>query len=177
VPAGEEEVMTEFVFRLPIVLLFVALGIVAVAVLRVALRKGETRRKVASIAIVAIVAGALLVFLFRATTLTVDEAGLRTAGVTKLELSWDEIEAIVLERDLDSSDYRPAMRTRGVSIGPYRSGRFVLSNGNPGQLLMERSDQALVILTSELTYLFSPTEMDVLFDAVSDLAVGPEIAR
>jgi hypothetical protein len=82
-------------------------------------------------------------------------------------LTWDEVDHAFLETDLPSSEFRPTVRTRGAAVGEYRTGRFMLSNGLPARVLMERSDAAIVLVTDDLTYLFAPEEIDGLADAVN----------
>ena len=162
--------MAELVFRPPNALLFVALGIVAVGVISVFLKKGEVGRKVLSVAIVVVVAGAVLLFLYRSTTLTIDRTGVRATGTGAINLSWDEVDRVVLERNLATSEYRPTVRSRGVAIGSYRTGRFSLSNGSPGQVLMERSDQAAILVADDRTYLLAPEDTETLFEAIREFA-------
>jgi len=166
--------MVEIVFRPPNVIILVAIGVVVVGLISVFLKKGEVSRKIMSLVIVVAVAGGLLLALYRSTTLTVDEDGLRTSGLSGMDLSWEEVEHAYLETNLGFSEYRPTVRTRGTAIGDYRSGRFLLSNGDSARVLMERADQAVVLVTAELTYLFAPSEIDVLADAISRFRPLPD---
>jgi PH (Pleckstrin Homology) domain-containing protein len=165
--SGVEDTMVEIVFRPPIAILIVAIAVVAVGAISVLLKKSELPRKIITAVVVVALAGGIVLVLYRSTTLTVDGDGLRTTGLSGVDLSWDEVQHAYSEANLAVSKYRPTVRTRGVAIGDYRTGRFLLSNGNGAQVLMERSDQALVIVTAGLTYLFAPSEIDVLFDAVN----------
>lgn len=159
--------MIEITFRAPNAILFVAIGVIVVGLISVFLKKGEVTRKIMALVIVTAVAGGLLLVLYRSTTLTVDGEGLRTNGLRPINLSWDEVEHAYLETNLGFSEYRPTVRTRGTAIGEYRSGRFLLSNGDSALVFMERSDQAVVIVTEELTYLFAPSEIDPLAAAIN----------
>lgn len=159
--------MIEIIFRPPNAILLVAIGVVVVGLISVFLKKGEVARKIMALVIVVAVAGVLLLVLYRSTTLTVDENGLRTSGLSGIDLSWADIEHAYRETNLRFSEYRPTVRTRGVAMGEYRSGRFLLSNGDNAHVLMERTDQAAVVVTEELTYLFAPSEIEVLFDAIN----------
>lgn len=167
--------MVEIVFRPPVAILLVALGVVVVGIVAAFMKKGESGRKVTSIVIVLAVAGGMLVFLYRATTLTVDAAGLEVSGTISADLDWADVDVVVLERNLGGSEFRPTVRTRGASAGSYRSGRFTLANGASAQVLMERTDQAAVLVAGDLTHVFAPAEIDVLFDALREYA--PDLIR
>lgn len=159
--------MVEFVFHPPNVILFLAIGIVAVSVVSVVLKKGSRSRKVIALAIVVAVAGVLLLAFYRPTTLTVDSDGVRTNGLRGVALTWADVEHAYFETNLRTSEYRPTVRTNGAAIGDFRTGRFLLSNGESAQVLMERSDQAVVLVTAERTYLFAPSRIDLLVDAIN----------
>ena len=169
--------MIEIVFRPPNAILFVAIGVVVVGLISVFLKKGEVTRKIMALLILIAVAGGLLLGLYRPTTLTIDEDGLRMDGFRAADLSWDDVEHAYLETNLGFSEYRPTLRTRGIAIGKYRSGRFLLSNGDSAHVLMERTDQAVVIVTEELTYLFAPSEIGLLAEAINQFRPLPESAQ
>jgi hypothetical protein len=166
--------MAEITFSPPNAILYVAIGVFVVGVASTFLRKGETRRKVVGLAIVTVVAGALVLFLYRPVTLLVDSEGIRMSGINGVELQWDEVENAYLEANLPASPYRPTVRTRGAAVGDYRSGRFLLSNGDPARVMMERSDQAVIIVTEDLTYLFAPDDIDLLVAAINQYRLIPE---
>lgn len=169
--------MAQIVFQPPNAILWVGIGVFVVGLASTVLKKGEWRRKIIALVIIAVVAGALVIVLYRPTTLTLDADGFRLSGVNGVEVSWDKVQNAYLEPNLRSSVYRPTLRTRGVALGDYRTGRFVLSNGDPARVMMERSDQAVVIVTGELTYLFAPDDLDLLVAAVNEHYTRPEPAR
>ena len=113
-----------------------------------------------------VVLAALLIVLYRPVTLTVSPDGITTSGINPIELSWGEVSSAVFEPNLRTSEYRPTVRTRGVALGDYRTGRFLLSNGDSARVFMERLDRAVVVVTGELTYLFAPEEVEELAAAV-----------
>jgi hypothetical protein len=135
-------------------------------VVTVLLRKGERRRKITAVVIAVIVAGALLLVLYRPVTLTVGPEGVTTSGINSIDLSWNEISQAYLESNLPRSEYRPTVRTRGAAIGQYRTGRFLLSNGDSARVFMERSDAAVILVTADLTYLLAPEDVEGLAEAV-----------
>ena len=165
--------MTEIIFRPPNAILYVAIGIFVIGVLSTLVKRGEWPRKLIALAIIVAVSGALVLVLYRPTTLSLDPEGIRLGGLRPVELKWSEVRNAYLESNLPASPYRPTLRTRGVALGDYRSGRFVLSNGDPARVMMERSDQAVIIVTSDLTYLFAPEEIDTLVAAVNQYYVRP----
>jgi hypothetical protein len=159
--------MVEIVFRPPAAILYVAIAIFVIGLVSTLIKKGEWGRKIIALVIIVVVAGALVLVLYRPRTLTVDEQGIRMSGINGIDLPWSRVDRAYLESNLPASPYRPTLRTRGVALGDYRSGRFVLSNGDPARVMMERADQAVIILTEELTYLFAPQEMELLVGAVN----------
>ena len=169
--------MVEVIFQPPTAILFVAIGIVVLGAISAVLKKSELPRKIITIAVVIALAGGLLIVLYRPTTLTVDQDGLHTNGMRGVDIGWDNVDHAYSELNLANSVYRPTVRTGGTALGNYRTGRFLLSNGESAQVLMERSDQALVIVTDELTYLFAPDEINPLFDAVNRFRALPGSAE
>ncbi len=165
--------MIEITFRPPNAILFVAIGVVVVGLISVFLKRGKLARKLTVLVIVIAVAGGIVLVLYRSTTLTVGGEGLQMNGLSGIDLSWDDVEHAYLETNLGFSEYRPTVRTRGIAIGEYRSGQFLLSNGDSARVLMERSDQAVVIVTEELTYLFAPSEIEVLAEAINEFRQLP----
>ena len=163
--------MEEFVLSPPSAVLYLAGAIVIVAIASIFLKKGEALRKAIGVGIVLVVAVALVIFLYRPTAITVSPDGVEVDGAGGLELAWDEVESAVYEPDLSSSPYRPTVRTRGVAVGPYRTGRFLLSNGDPARVFMEQSESAVVMRTSELTYVFAPADVQGLATAVDTYRV------
>ena len=164
----------EFVFRPPAAILIVVGVVIAAAVASAFLKKGEIRRKITGITIAVVVGVALLVLLYRPVTLTVDADGVRTSGLNPIALTWDEVDHAFLETNLATSEFRPTVRTNGAAIGDYRTGRFMLSNGDRARVIMERSDSAVILITDELTYLFAPDEVDGLVEAVDTYYPGGE---
>lgn len=158
--------MVEIVFRPPLAILLVAVGIVIVGIASAFIRKGEPMRKITSIVIVVLVAGGLVLFLYRPATITVDAEGFSASGPRGVDVSWDEVTHAHDVVNLATSEFRPTVRSRGAAIGDYRAGRFLLSNGNAAWVMMERSDRAVVLVTPELTYLIAPEEIDTLVAAV-----------
>ena len=164
--------MVEIIFRPPIAILLVAIGIIVIG-FSTLLSKREKGRKILGLVLTVVIGVSLAVFLYRPTTVTVDEAGVSTRGPTSIQLVWDEVRNAYLEANLPSSPYRPTVRTRGIALGDYRTGRFLLSNGDSGMVLMERADRAVVLVTDLRTYVLAPMDMDVLVDAINTFRVLP----
>ena len=169
--------MVEIVFRPPLVILLFAGGLVLVAVVSMFVKRGEPWRKITALVIVVVAAVLFVVLVYRRTTLTVDETGLRTDGMNPIDLSWEDVQHAYFETNLPFSEYRPTVRTRGIAIGTYRTGRFLLSNGDSARVLLEQSDQAIVLITGDLTYLFGPADIDRLAHAVNEFRVIPDTAQ
>ena len=160
--------MTEFTLAPPAAILLIAGGVAVLAVISTFLKKGEWPRKIVALVIVAVVITALLIVTYRPTTITVSETGIRLSGSGRTEFLWDDVNSAVFEPALVTSEYRPTVRTRGVAIGDYRRGRFLLSNGDPAQVHMERADSAVIVQTDELTYLFAPEDVERLAAAIDE---------
>jgi hypothetical protein len=159
--------MAEIVFRPPNAILYLSIGIVLAGIASVFLSKRETARRLVTLAVVVAVAGVLVIFTYRSSTLRVDEHGIALRGRTDVSIAWSEVTNAYHEPNLAFSPYRPAVRSRGVAIGTYRSGRFHLSNGDEAYVLAERTDQAVIFITDDLTYVFAPEQIQALVDAVN----------
>lgn len=169
--------MQEFVLSPPSAVLYLAGAILVVAIASIFLKKGEVVRKAIGVGIVIVVAVALVIFLYRPTTITVSPEGMDVDGAGGLEFGWDEVESAVYEPNLPTSPFRPTVRTRGVAVGPYRTGRFLLSNGDAARVFMEQSESAVVVRTSDLTYVFAPADAQGLAAAVDLYRVYEEDAE
>lgn len=166
--------MKEFVLSPPNAVLYIAGAVVLVAIASIFLKKGATIRKVIGVGVSILVVGGILFFVYRPVTIQVSEDGLVVRGAGGLELSWDEVESAVFEENLENSPFRPTVRTRGTAIGPYRTGRFLLSNGNSARVFMVQSNSAVIIRTDDLTYLFAPDDAEALAGAVDRYRVYEE---
>lgn len=163
--------MKEFVLSPPAAILYLAGGVLLVALASIFLKKGERARKAIGIGIVVVVVVGIIVFAYRPVRITVDEEGLAVSGAGGVELAWQEIDSALFEPNLPASEYRPSVRTRGIALGDYRTGRFLLSNRDPARVFMERSDAAVVIRTDDLTYLLAPQDVEGLASAIDELRV------
>lgn len=160
-------IMVEIVFRPPVVILILAIGVVVVGAAALLFKKNDTLRRIVGFVLVVIVAVAMILFLYRPTTVTVDETGISARGATSLRLTWDQILNAYHEPNLVVSPYRPTVRSRGVALGDFRTGRFLLSNGELARVLMERPDQAVILVTENLTYLFAPEAIEEMVAAIN----------
>lgn len=163
--------MEEFLLSPPNTVLYVAGAILLVAVASVLLKRGRWKRKAVGLGIAVIVIAAVLFYVYRPVTIRVDETGVAVDGAGGLELAWDEVDSALFEPGLATSPYRPTVRTRGVAIGGYRTGRFLLSNGDRARVFMVQSEAAVVIRSGDLTYLFAPEEPQELAEAVDTYRV------
>lgn len=158
--------MKEFMLSPPNTVLYVAGAILLVAIASILLARGSWVRKGTGLGIAVLVIGAVLFYVYRPVTIAVDEHGIEVEGAGGLDLSWDEVDSAVFEPDLATSPFRPTVRTRGVAIGGYRTGRFLLSNGDRARVFMVQSDAAVVVRADGTTYVFAPDEVRALADAV-----------
>lgn len=163
--------MKEFMLSPPNTVLYVAGAILLVAVASILLKRGNWKRKAIGLGIAVIVIVAVVAYVYRPVTITVDETGIAVDGAGGLELPWDEVDSAVFEPDLAASPFRPTVRTRGVAIGGYRTGRFLLSNGERARVFMVQSEAAVIVRGEELTYVFAPDEVRALAEAVDTCRV------
>jgi len=161
--------MEEFVLSPPSAVLAFGGGVVLLAVLLVFLAKGNARRKVIGVVVTVVVVVVVVVIFYRPTTITVDSDGV-TVG-RGVELSWTEVESAVYEPDLANSPFRPTVRTAGYAVGDYRSGRFLLSNGDRARVHTEQSASAVILRTEGLTYVLGPEDAAGLAEAVDTYRV------
>ncbi|MFW5742870.1 MAG: PH domain-containing protein [Spirochaetota bacterium] len=158
--------MKVFVLSPPNAVLYVAGAVLLVAVASILLKRGAWKRKAIALGIAVLVVAAILFYVYRPVTIRVDETGIEVDGAGGLELPWREVDSAVFEPDLATSPYRPTVRTRGVAIGGYRTGRFLLSNGDRARVFMVQSDAAVIVRTAELTCVLAPDDVRALADAV-----------
>ncbi|MFW5684253.1 MAG: PH domain-containing protein, partial [Spirochaetota bacterium] len=138
------------------------------------LRKSSAVRKAIGIGVVVVVLGAVVWYTYRPVIVRVHEDGIEVEGAGGLELEWDDVESAVFEPNLPTSPFRPTVRTTGVAIGDYRTGRFLLSNGDRARVFTEQSQTAVLIRTSELAYLFAPVDAEALAEAIDTHRVYEE---
>jgi hypothetical protein len=163
--------MHEFVISPPPGILIVAGAIILLSVATMFIKRGSTRRKLTSIGIAIAVAVGLSIYVYRPVSIAVDEDGLTVRGPGGVSLSWADVESATFDTNLRNSPYRPTVRTRGIAVGDYRRGRFLLSNGRPAQVFMAQPDAAVVILTGDLVYLLAPDDVDALAGAIDTFRV------
>lgn len=166
--------MEEFVLSPPQAILWVVAGIVLVAAASIALKKGDLAKKAIGFGITLVVAVGILFFVYRPVTITVDEEAIAVDGAGGLVLPWEAVESAVFETDLRSSPFRPTVRRAGVAIGGYRTGRFLLSNGEPARVFMVQDESAVVIRTAEQSFIFAPHDADAMAEAVDRYRVYEE---
>jgi hypothetical protein len=159
--------MEEFVLSPPRVVLYVLVAVMLVAVASILLKKGPAAKKVIGLVVTVLALGVVAFFVYRPVTITVDEAGVVVTGTAAVGLDWAQVNSAVFEPDLANSGFRPTVRTRGVAVGAYRTGRFLLSNGQPARLFMEQQKAAVVLQTDELTYLLAPSNPEELAEAIN----------
>jgi hypothetical protein len=168
--------MKEFMLSPPNTVLYVAGAVLLVSLATILLTRGAWKRKAVGLGIAVVVVAAVLFSVYRPVTIRVDEAGIEVDGAGGLELRWEQVDSAVYEPNLATSPFRPTVRTRGVAIGGYRTGRFLLSNGSRARVFMVQSGAAVVVRTEELTYVFAPDEAKELADAVDAYRVFGDAA-
>ena len=160
--------MQEFVLSPPVAVIYLAVGVVVVGVLSVLLKKGNRARKVIGVSIVAAVAAVIVVVFYRPVLITVGPDGVSVASLSPVTIPWSGVVNAYYEPNLQASPFRPTVRTGGIAIGSFRSGRFLLSNGEAARVFMERSDAAVILRTADLTWLFAPRDVEGLARAVAE---------
>jgi hypothetical protein len=163
--------MKEFMLSPPPTVLYVAAGILGVAIVSLILKKGEPVRKAIGVGIAVVVVAAIVLYVYRPVTIRVGEERVEVRGAGGLALEWEDVESAVYVEDLRTSPFRPTVRTRGVAIGGYRTGRFLLSNGDAARVFMVQAEDAVIIQTDERTYVFAPENADEMAEAVDTYRV------
>lgn len=158
--------MQEFGISPPTSILVVSLFFVALAGGALFLRQVSLRRRLVTMGTAVLAAAAILLSSYRPVTITVGSDGIEVQGRGGVELGWPEIESALFETNLESSRFRPTVRTRGIAVGGYRIGQFLMSNGNPAQVYMQQADAAIVLRSATLTYLLAPIEVVALAEAI-----------
>lgn len=167
--------MEEFVVSPPNTLLYIIAGILVVGLASVLLHRGDRRKKITALAVLIVVSAGLLLFLYRPTRIEVDADGVAISGRITEEFTWSQVESALFEPNLPVSEWRPTVRQVGAAIGSYRTGRFLLSNGNPAQLAMERDDSTVILRTADTTYLLAPPDVEALAQAINSYrTIGEE---
>ena len=163
--------MEEFVLSPPRAILYVLGGVFLVSFASVALKKGNLRKKLIGFVVTAVILVAVGVFVYQPATIVVGEEGVDVRTLGGVDLSWEEVESAVYEPNLPTSRFRPTVRRIGIAVGDYRSGRFLLSNGDPARVYTEQSASAVILRTDELTYVFGPSNAEELAEAVNSYRV------
>ncbi len=158
--------MEEFAVSPPNALLYLLAGIVGIGLLSLLVKRGERRKKLSAVAILVVISVVLGVWLYRPITITVDEQGISTSGRLAFEFAWEEVDSALFEPNLPTSEWRPTVRRLGAAIGSYRTGRFLLSNGESAQVVMEREDATVIVRANESTYLLAPGDVEKLAEAI-----------
>ena len=163
--------MAEYAISPPASLLIVLGVLVAVSIAITLVRRGSTGRKVVSLAIVVAVSVALGIVAYRPSTIAVSSEGVEIRGAGATTLAWAEITSAVFDANLTASEFRPTVRVRGLAVGGFRRGRFLLSNGNEALVYMEQGNAAVVLRTGGLTYVLAPTDVTDLAGAIDTYRV------
>jgi hypothetical protein len=131
--------MKEFMLSPPPTVLYVAAGILGVAIVSLILKKGEPVRKAIGVGIAVVVVAAIVLYVYRPVTIRVGEERVEVRGAG--------------------------------GLGGYRTGRFLLSNGDAARVFMVQAEDAVIIQTDERTYVFAPENADEMAEAVDTYRV------
>ena len=150
----------EIVIEAPKFLLWVVLGIDLVAVSSILLKKGRLARRVAAMAVVAVVSVLLLVFLYRPGRLSVTPEGLVDATYGRsISTPWTEVRRAAVVRNLAGSEYRPTVKMNGNGLPNLKTGWYRLAGGRTARVLVQSSADALVVETDRTLYVLAPDRL------------------
>jgi hypothetical protein len=153
----------EIVIAAPTFIPWAVLGLDVVAVASLLLKKGQLVRRIAGMAIVAVVSVVLLVFLYRPSRFALTPVALvdATYGRT-ITTSWSEVKRAFLVRGFEQGEYRPVARTNGAALPNLRTGWFRLANGRTARVLAQSSPDALILETDRVLYVLAPDRLQEL---------------
>ncbi len=166
--------MYEFVIRPPVVILIVAAAVALTGLIAVAAKKKRGTSSWIGLGVAIAAALALIVFLYRPVTIRVDRDMLSISGPGGAVLPWERVTSAVYADDLRNSSWRPTVRTSGIAIGDYRTGRFLLSNGRSARVYTEQTDAAVVVQTVDAVFVIAPSEVGGLRDAIDASRTIPQ---
>ena len=158
--------MYEFVIRPPVVILIAATVIALAGAIAVVARKDRGTSTWVGLGVAVVAAFAIIAFLYRPVTIRVDQDAVSILGPGGAVLPWEEVTSAVYAADLRNSPWRPTVRTSGIALGDYRSGRFLLSNGRSARVFTEQTISAVIIQTADAVFLIAPHQVIRLRDAV-----------
>jgi energy-coupling factor transporter transmembrane protein EcfT len=156
----------EIIFPAPQFLLWVVLGVFAISVPAVFLKKGKWLIKIISIALITIICGVLLFFFYRETKLAVTDEGIYSNNYGEFTIKWGEIDKLFVINDLKNSEYKPTIRTNGYASGETGFGWFSLKNGKSARVVLQTRGKCLVVLAGGRTFLFAPKNFDAFIRAI-----------
>ena len=159
--------MNEFVINPPRIFLAVIGGVLLVVVLSMFLKRGDTGRKLAALAITVVVLAVVTFLFYRPAVLTVDDSGISVRRFRVSDVSWTEVRSAERIMDLSSSPYRPTNRVVGVGLGAYKVGTFRLRDGSTARVTMEQDREVLLVSAEQQLYLFAVNDQEQLVAAVA----------
>ena len=159
--------MNEFVINPPRIFLAVIGGVLLVVVLSMFLKRGDTGRKLAALAITVVVLAVVTFLFYRPAVLTVDDSGISVRRFRVSDVSWTEVRSAERIMDLSSSPYRPTNRVVGVGLGAYKVGTFRLRDGSTARVTMEQDREVLLVSAEQQLYLFAVNDQEQLVAAIA----------
>ena len=157
----------EILIAPPRFILWLVLGIDAVAVASVLLKKGKLVRRLISLGVVAAVSVVLLVSLYRPARLSVtDEAMVDSTYFRTLTVPWSDLTDAVIVRDFGASEYRPTLKVGGSSMPGLQTGWFKLANGATARVVIQSSADALILRSADTLWVLAPDRLSDLVAAI-----------
>jgi hypothetical protein len=149
-------------------MLFILIGVAAVVVLSLFLKKGEWKKKLISLGITVVIIGVLIFVFQKPVSLAVDEQGISYSRNKTTEIPWQTVNRVFIVEDYMNSPYRARLKTNGTAVGDYRTGWFKLENGETAKLLMEQDKTGLVIVTGETVHIIGPDDFSTFVNGVRE---------
>ncbi|MFP4383686.1 MAG: PH domain-containing protein [Spirochaetia bacterium] len=152
----------------PAVMLFILIGVAAVVVLSLFLKKGEWKKKLFSLGITVVVIGVLIFVFQKPVTMTVSDQGVTYSRNKTTEIPWNTVDRMFIVEDYMNSPYRARLKTNGTAVGEYRTGWFKLENGDTAKLLMEQDETGLVLVTGGTVHILGPDDFKTFIDGLRE---------
>jgi hypothetical protein len=161
-----------FMFEPARSLLVVAAVLLIVGILSLVLGSRAPGRKGIRF-VIAIALAVVMLLRYQSYELTVDDAGIAADTYGQPVILWAEVEEARYVPMLSASRYmpRPTLKSRLRIIGYNRAryGRFDSASGERALFALQRFDaDAIVVATSESTYVFAPSDVRGLADAIAE---------
>ncbi|MDC7225656.1 MAG: PH domain-containing protein [Spirochaetales bacterium] len=149
--------------------LLIAFGIImAIVLVLMILRPGQTNQKLLSIGILLVTFTVIYFILGRPANVVIDEKGIHTESYGKIDFEWSEVESAAIVEDYRNSKWNPEVKITGSGMPGFKTGRYRLDNGETAKIITQKSNKAVVFQTDDAIYLFAFDEIEKIIETASE---------